>query len=325
MAAMGRGRGTFPRPRFIANTVGFPRFFVMEWLNYHHLLYFYVVAREGSVAKASDVLGLAQPTVSGQIHALEREVGQKLFARSGRSLVLTDTGKMAYRYAEEIFSLGRELSDSFRGRAAGNVTRLAVGVADVIPKLVVHRLVHPVLRSGERRIVIRDGKPDVLVADLAIHALDLVITDAPVAPSIRVRTYNHQLHEGPVTVFGAPKLHAKLARGFPDSLNGAPFLVPTDSAQLRRSIDQWFADRNWRPEIVGEFDDSAVLKTFGMEGEGLFVAPTMVAEQVKAQYRVKALGVLDGVKERLYAITLDRKVRNPATLAIIGAAKQLVW
>lgn len=295
----------------------------MERLNYHHLLYFYVVAREGSVAKAAVVLELAQPTISGQIHALERDLGQPLFARSGRNLVLTDTGKVAFRYAEEIFALGRELSDTLRGRAAGSVTRLSVGVADVIAKLVVHRLPQPVLQSSERRVIVRDGKPEVLVADLAIHALDLVITDAAVAPTIKVRAFNHLLHEGTVTVFAAPKLHARYARNFPESLNGAPFLVPTNGAQLRRSIDQWFADHNWRPEIVGEFEDSAVLKFFGLEGEGLFVAPTLVAEDIKTHYRVKPLGLLDGVKDRLYAVTLDRKVRNAAVLAIIEGAKGL--
>ncbi len=295
----------------------------MEWLNYHHLLYFYVVAREGSVARASETLELAQPTISGQIHALERAIGHKLFARSGRNLVLTETGKMAYRYAEEIFTLGRELSDTLKGRAAGSVSRLSVGIADVIPKLVIHRLISPALQGAERRVVLRDGKPEALVADLAIHSLDLVITDAPVAPTIKVRTFNQQLHEGTVTIFAAGKLHARALRNFPESLNGMPFLMPTDNAQLRRSLDQWFAERNWRPEIIGEFEDSAVLKSFGMEGEGVFAAPTLVAEEVKQHYKVKAVGVLDGVKDRLYAITLDRKVRNTAVLAIIENAKKL--
>ncbi len=295
----------------------------MEWLNYHHLLYFFVVAREGSVARASEVLGLAQPTISGQIHALERAVGHKLFARSGRNLVLTDTGKMAYRYAEEIFALGRELSDTLRGRAAGSVSRLAVGLADVIPKLVVYRLIAPVLQGPDRRVILRDGKPEPLVADLAIHALDLVITDAPIAPTIKVRTFNQLLHESTVTLFAAPSLFARASKNFPESLNGIPFLMPTDNAQLRRSMDQWFAERNWRPEIVGEFEDSAVLKTFGMQGEGVFAAPTVVAEEIKAHYKVKAVGVLAGIKERLYAITLDRKVRNPAVIAIIEGAKRL--
>lgn len=295
----------------------------MEWLNYHHLLYFYVVAREGSVAKASVALELAQPTISGQIHALERATGHKLFARSGRNLVLTDTGKMVYRYAEEIFALGRELQDTMQGRAVGSVTRLAVGVADAIPKLVVHRLIAPARAAGERRIAVRDGKPEPLVADLAIHAIDVVITDAPVAPTIKVRTFNHLLHEGSVTVFGTTKLLARHGKGFPESLNGAPFLMPTENTQLRRSLDQWFAERNWRPTIVGEFEDSAVLKTFGMEGEGLFAAPTLVAEAVCTQYKVRALGELTGVKERIYAVTLDRKVRNPAVAGVIEAAKAL--
>ncbi|MBI3792731.1 MAG: LysR family transcriptional regulator, partial [Gemmatimonadetes bacterium] len=165
--------------------------------------------------------------------------------------------------------------------------------------------------------------PEPLVADLAIHALDMVITDAPVAPTIKVRAFNHLLHEGGLTVFGSTKLHARYAKGFPASLNGAPFLMPTDNAQMRRTLDQWFADRNWRPTIVGEFEDSAVLKTFGMEGEGLFAAPALVAEEIKSHYRVKALGELEGAKDRLYAITLDRKVRNPAVMSIIEAAKRL--
>lgn len=292
----------------------------MEWLNYHHLLYFWVVAREGSVARAATRLGLAQPTISGQIHALERETGQKLFARSGRNLVLTETGQMVFRYAEEIFTLGRELGDMLKGHAAANIARVQVGAADVIAKQVVFRLLQPVMRArAGTRLVVREGKSDRLVADLAIHALDAVITDAPLAPTIKVRAHCHPLGESPLVVYGTPKLHARLARNFPASLDGAPFLVPSEGTQTRRTLDQWFADRDWRPSIVGEFDDAGVLEAFGRAGEGLFAAPALVDEEMREGQRVKALGTLEGAVERYYLVTLERTLRDPALMAIHDA------
>lgn len=298
----------------------------MEWLNYHHLLYFWVVAREGSVAKASVELGLAQPTISGQIHALERALGHKLFARSGRNLVLTETGQVAYRYAEEIFTIGRELQHTLQGGPAGSAVRFNVGLVDVIPKLVAYRLMEPAMRTGGgMRIIARDGKPDRLLADLSVHTLDLVISDQAVAPTIKVRAYNHLLGETPVTVFGAPKLAAKAQKNFPESLTGLPFLLPTENTQLRRELDEFFADRTIRPLIVAEFEDSAVLKTFGEAGEGFFAAPSIIEDDIKARYNVKVIGRLPEVKERYFAVSLDRKVKHPVVQAILDHARTKVF
>ncbi len=298
----------------------------MEWLNYHHLLYFWVVAREGSVAKASQELGLAQPTISGQIHALERAIGHKLFARSGRNLVLTETGQVVYRYAEEIFTIGRELQHTLKGGPGGLAVRFQVGLVDVMPKLVAYRLLEPALRTGTgMRVIARDGKPDRLLADLSIHALDLVVSDQAIAPTIKVRAYNHLLGETPVSVFAAPKLLARAQKAFPDSLSGMPFLLPTENTQLRRELDEFFGERNIRPEIVAEFEDSAVLKTFGEAGEGCFVAPAIVEDDIKTRYNVRVVGRLPEVKERYYAVSLDRKVKHPVVQAIIDHARTSVF
>ena len=298
----------------------------MEWLNYHHLLYFWVVAREGSVAKASQELGLAQPTISGQIHALERAIGHKLFARSGRNLVLTETGQTTYRYAEEIFTIGRELQHTLQGGAGGSAVRFQVGLVDVMPKLVAYRLLEPALRTGTgMRVIARDGKPDRLLADLSIHALDLVISDQAIAPTIKVRAYNHLLGETQVTVFAAPKLSARAAKNFPESLSGLPFLLPTENTQLRRELDEYFAERNIRPDVVAEFEDSAVLKTFGEAGEGCFVAPSIVEDDIRTRYNVKPIGRLPEVKERYYAVSLDRKVKHPVVQAVIDHARTNVF
>jgi LysR family transcriptional activator of nhaA len=298
----------------------------MEWLNYHHLLYFWVVAREGSVAKASQQLGLAQPTISGQIHALEREVGHKLFARSGRNLVLTEVGHVAYRYAAEIFTLGRELQETLRGRMEGVPLRFQVGVTDVIPKSIVHRLLEPVMRDAAGpRVVCHDGRLDRLVADLTIQALDVVITEQTVPPTLKVRAHHHLLGETAVAVYGTSALAARHGNGFPHSLDGAPFLLPTESAMMRRDLEEWFAQHNIRPRIVGEFDDSAVLKTFAAAGEGLFVAPQVTEESMRGQYGVRSLGALQGVAERYYAITLDLKLTHPLVERLVEHARTSVF
>ncbi|MDX2185018.1 MAG: transcriptional activator NhaR [Gemmatimonadaceae bacterium] len=298
----------------------------MEWLNYHHLLYFWVVAREGSVAKASVELGLAQPTVSGQIHALERAVGRKLFARSGRNLILTETGQVAYRYAEEIFTIGRELQRTLTSDDGGSAVRFQVGFVDVLPKLVAYRLMQPVMRaSPETRVTFRDGRPERLIADLSIHALDLVISDQPVSPTIKVRAYNHLLGETPVTVFAPLKLAARAQKGFPESLNGMPFLLPTESTTLRRELDEYFAQRNIRPDLIAEFEDSALLKTFGEAGEGCFVAPSIIEDEIRDRMEVKIVGRLDDVRERYYAVSLDRKVKHPLVNTVLEHARSVVF
>ena len=246
----------------------------VNWLNYHHLLYFWVVAREGSIVRAGEVLHLAQPTISAQISRLERAFGAKLFERSGRSLRLTDTGQTVYRYAEEIFSLGQELTDAVRGRPTGQPMRFAVGVPDVLPKLIVYRLLRPAFELAEPvRLICHEGKFDELVAALATHELDLVLSDTTVGPTVRVKAFSHLLGQCGISFFATPNLARCISRGFPQSLAGAPLLMPGEVTTMRRLLDQWFDEQGFRPQIVAEFQDSALLKVFGKEGFGIFPAP----------------------------------------------------
>lgn len=294
----------------------------MEWLNYHHLLYFWVVAREGSIARACEKLRLAQPTISGQIRALENSLDEKLFARSGRNLVLTEVGRVVFRYAEEIFSLGRELTDTLKGRPTGRPPRLLVGVADVLPKLVAYRLLDPALHlPNPPKIIVLEGKPDRLLAELAVHGLDVVLTDAPIGPAIKVRAFNHLLVDSPVSLFAAPRLASAYRRGFPRSLDGAPFLLPTVNTALRQNLEKWFDAEGIRPLVVGEFEDSGLLKTFGQEGHGLFAAPSLIESEVRRQYRVQVIGRLESIRERFYAVSIERKLKHPAVVAISEAAR----
>ncbi|MEW6321842.1 MAG: transcriptional activator NhaR [Acidobacteriota bacterium] len=297
----------------------------MEWLNYHHLLYFWTVAREGSVSRAARQLRLAQPTVSGQLRALEERLGEKLFERSGRALVLTDVGRLVYRYADDIFALGRELLDTLRDRPTGRPLRLQVGIADQVTKTIAHRLLEPAFRAAEAlHLVCREGPPDRLLADLATHQLDLVISDAPIPPAVRVRAFNHLLGESGVTVFALPKPAAAWRRGFPASLDGVPWLMPAETSSLRRSLDEWCRRHGVRPRVVAEVDDSALLKVFGQAGRGVFAAPTVVEAEIAAQYGVAAVGRLEGARERFYAITVERRITHPAVVAISEGAPALL-
>lgn len=298
----------------------------MAWLNYHHLYYFWTVAREGSIARATQKLHLTQPTISAQLRALEDNLGEKLFHRTGRRLVLTEMGQVVYRYAEEIFTLGRELQDVIAGRPSGRPIRFSVGIADQVPKLLSHRLLAPALGLAEPvQLLCREGKPDRLFADLTTHSLDLVLTDAPLTADTKVRAFNHLLGETDVAVYGVAPLAEKHRRGFPRSLDGAPFLLPTEGTALRRSLEEFFDRERIRPVIVAEFSDSALLKVFGMGGLGLFAVPTAIHDDVRRQYSVKALGTLDGVRESYYAVTIERRLRHPAVLAISEAARNRLF
>jgi LysR family transcriptional regulator, transcriptional activator of nhaA len=298
----------------------------VEWLNYHHLLYFWAVAREGSVTRASEQLHLAQPTVSGQLKALEEALGEKLFERTGRRLVLTDVGRVVFRYADEIFSLGRELHDTLKGRPTGRPIRFTVGVADAVPKLVAYRLLLPALSLPEPvHVVCRDGKPERLLAELSVHALDLVISDAPVGAEVKVKAYSHLLGETTVAFFGSEALASAHRRGFPRSLDGAPVLLPTEGGSLRRSLEQWFDVEGLHPRVVGEIEDGALLNVFGQAGMGLFAAPVAIEAEVRAQFGVKLVGRVDAVKERFYALSAERKLKHPAVVAISEAARQKLF
>lgn len=295
----------------------------MDWLNYHHLLYFWLVAREGSIAAACRQLLVSQPAVSTQIRALETSLGEKLFARVGRGLVLTEAGRVVYRYADEIFSLGQEIRPALQGNSPQRVVRFVVGVTDVLSKLIAYRLLEPALRlPGPISVVCREGKTEQLLAELAVQRLDLVLSDTPVAPTIRVRAFNHVLGECGLSLFGAPKLAAKYRRGFPESLAGAPVLLPTENTSVRQALDQWFSARGIQPAIAGEFEDSALLKVFGENGHGLFPAPTVIEREVTRKYRCRLAGRIEAARIRLYAVSVERRLKHPAVKAICERARE---
>jgi LysR family transcriptional activator of nhaA len=293
----------------------------MDWLNYHHLLYFWTVAREGSITRACERLELSQPTISAQLRALERSLGTELFRREGRSLVMTESGQLVFQYADEIFGLGREMVDTLHSRPTGQPVRLKVGIADVVPKVVAFHLLQPAI-SGELRVrlICREGKPDALLAELAVHRLDLILSDGPIGSDVNIRAYSHLLGECDVVLLAARTLAERYAPGFPRSLDGAPFLLPTENTALRRGLEQWFDAEGLHPDIRGEFEDSALLKVFGEDGLGVFPHPRMTAEIVQRQLGVQVVGEIPTIKERFYAITLHRKLKHPAVERISEAA-----
>lgn len=294
----------------------------MDWLNYHHLRYFHVVAREGSIARASRLLLVSQPSISTQLRELEKALGAKLFEKVGRNLIPTEMGRLVQVYAEQIFALGSELLDAVRDRPTGQPLRLQVGVADVIPKAVAFRLLQPVRELGEPvRLVVREGAPDRLLADLAVYHLDLLLLDAPPAVTRRVRAFHHPLGQSTVGVFADERQAARLRRDFPRSLQNEPCLLPLDDSELRRDVEHWLRERDLRPQVVGEFEDSALLETFAREGAGFVFLPTAVAGDLKRHSGLLPCGTLDGVLARYLAVTVERRVRHPAVAAVIDAAR----
>ena len=296
----------------------------MEWLNYHHLLYFWVVARTGSIVKASEELLLAPPTISAQISQLEDYLGEKLFTRTGRRLVLTEVGKIVYGYAQEIFTLGRELTDTLKGRPTGHPLKLQVGVADLLPKSLAYRLIEPALRlASPVQVICREDPPDRLMALLALHEIELVLSDAPFAPGISVRAYNHPLGECGAGFYASRKLAATYRRKFPQSLNGAPFLVPTASASMRSNLDQWLEAEDIHPVLAGEFEDFTLLRAFAEGGHGIFAAPRVLDRELRRRFGV--VGYTEEVRARFYAISVERRVKNPAVIAICDSAREKLF
>ena len=294
----------------------------MDWLNYHHLYYFWLVAREGSIARAAKQLHLSHPTISKQLHQLESSFEDKLFDRVGRNLVMTEFGQTVFRYAEEIFSVGRELQDAVQGRPSDRPLQFVVGMPDVLPKLIAHRLLKPAFElSEEVHVVCHEGRHDEMLAELAVHRLDIVLSDAPVSPTVHVRAFNHLLGECGLTFFAKADLAAKYRRKFPASLDRAPLLIPTEKTALRRDLEQWFYNENLHPKIIGEFEDTALMKVFGQEGLGLFPAPSVIEKEVCRQYSVRVVGRIDAVRERYYAISVERRLKHPAVVAICEAAR----
>lgn len=294
----------------------------MDWLNYHHLLYFWTVAREGGVKAASERLHLSQPTISTQVRQLEEQLGTPLFERRARRLYLTEAGRTAFRYADEIFGLGRELVDALERGCDDRPRRLVVGVTDVVHKLVAYRLIEPALHlPGGTRVECPEDKLERLLPRLAAHELDLVLSDVPLGPSAAIKAFNHPLGRSEITLFAAPALAGKLRRGLPRSLDRAPFLLPAGTGALRRELERWFDRNEVRPDIVGEFDDSALLKVFGQAGAGVFAGPSVVEEEIARQYKVQPLGRAEGLFESYFAISGERRLKHPGVVAISTAAR----
>lgn len=292
----------------------------MAWMNYHHLLYFWTIATEGGISKAAKVLRLAQPTVSGQLRLFEDTLGQRLFHRVGRRLVLTDVGRMTFRYADELFAIGRELQDALQGRFEGRPLRFAVGIADVVPKWVAHRLLEPALHIRERiRLICVEDRSDRLVDRLAAHELDLVLSDGPVVSTGTTRLFSHPLGQSGFSFLAAAGSAPALRRRFPRSLHEQPFLLPPTGTNARRVLEQWFVARDLRPLIRAEFDDSALCTVFGAAGVGAFAAPTVIEKELVRQAGVKVIGRVEELRESFYAITAERRLKHPAVVAVSEA------
>lgn len=279
--------------------------------NYRHLYYFWVVAKAGGMAKGAAQLGMAIQTVSAQVRALEQALGHALLKPAGRGLVLTEAGQAALQQAEQIFQLGEQLPAAVREAASSPVVRLAVGVADSLPKLVVWRLMQPALQTPPFRLLCHVDEFNDLLGDLALHRLDVVLGDRPAPANPNLRLYSHALGSSGVAWYGPPALVAQAKRGFPQSLAEVPVLLPTAHAAVRLPLDQWFERHGIRPQVVGEFEDSALLKTFGSHGLGLFPAATRVHDDLLQHYRVEQLGLCDGVQEHFFAIGAEKKLLHP--------------
>lgn len=295
----------------------------MSWLNYHHLQYFWVVTREGSIAKASEVLHVTPATISIQLRDLEKSLGVKLFRKSGRGLALTEIGVAIEAYAQDIFATGQELLDMVHGRPVGGPMTLRVGIKDVMPKLVAYQLLEPTLNLPQVvRLSCSEGDVTKLITDLAIHKLDVVLSDTPIDPTMKVRAFSHLLGESEVIFVGVKSLAKKYREDFPRSLAGAPVLLPMRNTVLRRSIDYWFEGLNVRPKIVGEFEDSAMLKIMGSKGLGIFPTANAIRNEVEAMYGVEFIAMIPSVTEKFYALSVERKVKHPAVLAISDVARR---
>ena len=293
----------------------------MEWLNYHHLFYFWTVARTGSIARAGQELRLAQPTISNQLKTLEASLGVKLLERQGRRLVLTDAGRTILRYADDIFRTGQELQRAVKGLPTGQRLRLLAGVADVIPKRMAARLLQPAVDAHPDLILVcREGPLPELLAALAVHELDVVLADIPASEAVKVKAFNHRLGDCGTTFFAAPRL-AHLRKDFPRSLQGAPALLPSEGTALRRAVDSWLAGLGLQPRLAGEFDDSALMKVFGARGTGFFAAPQVLEEEIRNEYSVVPIGRVEEIRESFYAITVERKIRHPGVVALAEAAR----
>ena len=297
----------------------------MEWLNYHHLFYFWMVAKEGTVSAAAKKLHLARPTVTAQIRDLEAAVGKKLFIQKGRRLILSDFGEDVFTYADEIFAIGHELREFIQTGQKGHRNRFRVGITDVVPKWIVYELLRPALAmQPQQKLECHEGRFPNLLSDLGLHKLDLVISDVPASESTETRTYNHDLGQSTLSILAAEQLAKKYTANFPHSLHEAPLLLPTDRAVSRRALDRWLETHEIIPDVIAECEDSALLNVFGQAGEGLFVVPTAIEKTILEQYSVKLVGRIPDVVTRFFAITIEKRVENEATALIIDRARSVL-
>ena len=295
----------------------------MRHLNYSHLLYFWTVAREGSIAKASESLHITPQTISGQLKLLEDAVGDALFRRVGRGLALTETGQVVNLYADEIFSLGAELTQRVQNKLTGLPPELNVGLVSSIPKLIAFQTLAPALELDEKiRIVCNEGDLDQLLGELAVHRLDLVISDRQIPAGLNVKAYNHKLGSSHISFYAQKKIASKYSRNFPKSLHRAPMLLPAKSNEMRRNLEDWFEENEIVPDIVAECGDSALLKAFGESGVGIFPAPSAISEQIQQMYHSKNIGTVETVTESFYAISPERKLKHPGVLKITQEARE---
>lgn len=295
-------------------------------LNFRHLHYFWVVAKEGSVTRAAERLGLAIQTVSAQLSLLEQSVGKALFKPQGRRLVLTEAGQTALRYADQIFLLGEQLQEALADLDTEPVMRLTVGISDSLPKLIASRLLDAALALPQRvRLICYEEQFESLLGKLSVHKLDVMLTDRPVPPGSSLRVFSHLLGETQISLFALPALADRYREGFPKSLHGAPLLLPTRNNAVRGRIDNWLETHEAHPDLIGEFDDNALLLTFGRAGRGLFPAPSVLSEDVLEQFGAVEVGAMAQVREQIYAISNERKIKHPAIEAILSAMHEDVF
>ncbi len=298
----------------------------MANLNYKHLRYFWTVAKAGSIIRASEQLHVTPQSISGQLTELQESLGAELFRRAGRGIEITDAGRRILGYAEEIFSLGDELIEALRDKETVNAFPFRIGISDSVPKSIAYHVVEPLLHMEEpMRLICREGRLVSLLSELSVHRLDMVIADRQMPADVKVKAYNHLLGTSDLTVFGTRALLKSLKGEFPKCLDRAPFLLPGEGVATRPALEQWFDSAGVAPLVVGEFDDGALMKAFGQSGAGLFAAPTAIAHYVCEQYGVAVVGRIDAVKEELYAITTERRIRHPATIAVCQAAAREVF
>lgn len=300
----------------------------MHWLNYHHLLYFWTIAREGSITRAAERLLLTQPTLSNQLKSFEEAIGQPLFVRTGRRLELTEMGQTVYRYAEEIFTLGQDLQRLLSGKTpTSRKERLTIGISDSVPKLVIYRILEPLLahQATHHFVCLEDDNLTGLLERLSRFELDLVLADAPVPPGSRIRVHHHLLGESGVSFFATALLANRCKEPFPACLNGAPLLLPSANTGLRRELDEWLNFHELRPEIIGEFDDPALIQVFGQQGRGLFCLPSVIERDVCKTLQVEVVGRDASIKNSFYAVSIDRRIRQPVIMDVVERARQKLF